>query len=148
MRLEADLNVFHATVDALFTHPGILAPFGLTLLLDTGATRSCLLRDHVHYFGIPYQSLPKDREPTQTAAGEVTPRLLPKVDIFLPIKDSEAEPARLRKFHFEEFQILPPPRGHNPEPRHRVVSVLGMDVLRRFTKWDWDWNSRKLILDE
>ena len=147
MRLTAEINGVHATVNGLFSYPGILAPFGLTFLIDTGATCSCLLRDHVYYFGIPYTTLPDLDEGTETAAGRINPKILGDADIFLPISETENDEPTLRRIHFTDFQILPPPRRHSPEPRHRVVSLLGMDVLRNFTKWSWDWDSEELILE-
>ncbi len=148
MRLTAELNGVHATVNGLFSYPGILAPFGLTFLIDTGATCSCLLRDHVYYFGISYTNLPDAGGGTETAAGWINPKILGQADIYLPISDTEDELPTLRRIHFTDFQILPPPRRHSPEPRHRVVSLLGMGVLQNFTDWRWNWDSRKLVLDE
>jgi hypothetical protein len=34
-----------------------------------------------------------------------------------------------------------------PEPRHRVVSLLGMDVLSSFDSWRWDRDRRRVYLD-
>jgi len=148
MRLIAELNGVHATVNGLFSYPGILAPFGLTFLIDTGATCSCLLRDHVHYFGIPHTRLPDANDGTETAAGRINPKILGQAETYLPISDIEDDPPTLRRLHFTDFQILPPPSRHSPEPRHKVVSLLGMDVLQNFTKWSWDWESRKLVLED
>ena len=147
MRLVAEINGVHATVNGLFSYPGILVPFSLTFLIDTGASCSCLLRDHVHYFGINYSTLPDMGYSTETATGHVSPKNLGEADVYLPISETPEDEPVLRRLHFDDFQILPPPKRHSPEPRHRVVSLLGMDVLKSFTKWSWDWDKRQLILD-
>ena len=147
MRLVAELNGVHATVNGLFSYPGILAPFYLTFLIDTGASCSCLLRDHVHYFGINYPTLPDTGYSTETASGRVNPKNLGKADVYLPISEGPEDEPILRRIHFDDFQILPPPKRHTPEPRHKVVSLLGMDVLQNFTQWLWDWKQGTLFLD-
>jgi len=57
MRLVANIVDMHAEVNAVFNYHGILVPFSLTMVLDTGASCSCLLRDHVRQFGIPFNKL-------------------------------------------------------------------------------------------
>ena len=149
MRLIAKIRGVHAQIDCLLNYRGILAPFPVTMILDTGASCSCLLPDHVHYFRIPYQELTDADRPINTASGIVTPKILPNVDLILPLKTGlNYSQAILWKIFFDEFQILPPPRKHIPQPRHRVVSIIGMDVLKDFKKWLWDWNSSELVLDE
>lgn len=149
MRLIADLNGVHAEIDCLLDHRGILAPFPVTMILDTGASCSCLLPDHVHYFRIPYQELSDSDDHINTASGRVIPKILPNVDLFIPVRTGpNYSQANLWKKSFDEFNILTPPRRYRPRPRHRVVSILGMDILKQFKKWQWDWNSSKLFLDE
>ena len=86
MRLIAKIRGVHAQIDCLLNYRGILAPFPVTMVLDTGASCSCLLPDHVHYFRIPYQELTDADRPINTASGIVTPKILPNVDLILPIK--------------------------------------------------------------
>lgn len=149
MRLIGRIDGVHALLDCLLDHQGLLAPFPVTMLIDTGASCSCLLKDHVHYFKIPYQTLPDADSPITTASGRTIPKLLPNVDLILPVRtDPPYTEITLLGFHFDEFQILPPKRRYVPRPRHRVVSILGMDVLRIFKQWTWDWNEQQLILDE
>lgn len=148
MRLVADIVNGHAQVDALFDYRGILAPFPLTMVLDTGASCSCLLPDHVYYFRIPYTQLEDSPHEASTAGGRVRTKILPDVDLYLPVYGG---PLNTRKqvwpIHFNEFEVIPPLRRHMPEPRHRVVSLIGMDVLSSFNVWRWDWDRKKVYLD-
>ena len=148
MRLIADIDGMHAGVGVLLDYSGILAPFALTMIIDTGATNACLLPDHVHYFRIPYRRLSNARDPSTTVSGRIVPKLLPNVDLFIPVKTGPLHTRdELWQVHFDEFHILPPSRRRLPEPRHRVVSLLGMDVLQYFKNWKWNWGLRKLILE-
>jgi len=149
MRLIARINGMHALIDCLLYYPGILAPFPITMLVDTGASCSCLLQDHVHYFQIPYNRLADADNHVSTASGRVIPKILPNVDLILPVKNEpNFTQTTLCTIHFDRFQILPPSRRYVPILRNRVVSIIGMDVLREFKRWHWDWNSSELILDE
>ncbi len=149
MRLIAEIIGVHAKIDCLLDYRGLLAPFPVTMLLDTGASCSCLLPDHVHYFRIPYQNLADADRPINTASGRITPKILPNVDLILPVRTGPYHSQTiLWKISFDEFQIVPPQRRHVPQPRHRVVSIIGMDILKYFKKWQWDWNASELILDE
>ena len=69
MRLVADIVNSHAQLGVLFYYHGILAPFPLTMVLDTGATCSCLLPDHVYYLRIPYLNLRDSPSEIQYGAG-------------------------------------------------------------------------------
>ncbi len=149
MRLIARINGVHGLIDCLLNYTGILAPFPVTMLVDTGASCSCLLQDHVYYFEIPYRRLADGNEPIRTASGRVTPKILPNVDLILPVRTGpDHSQTGLFKIHFDEFRIIPPQRRFRPVSRQRVVSIVGMDVLRLFKNWQWKWDALELVMDE
>jgi len=148
LRLVADIVNGHAQLGVLFYYHGILAPFPLTMVLDTGATCSCLLPDHVYYFRIPYLNLRDSPGESNMARGRVRSKILPNVDLYIPVLGGpDSDQDQIWPIHFDEFDIIPPLRGHVPEPRHRVVSLLGMDVLSSFDSWKWDRDRRRVYLD-
>lgn len=148
MRLVANIVDMHAEVNAVFNYHGILVPFSLTMVLDTGASCSCLLRDHVRQFGIPFNKLNDAPWSSNTVSGKVTSKLLPRVDLYLPVLTGpDLSHNQMLPFHFDYFEIIPPKRCRPGRPSHRVVSLLGMDVLRYFKNWEWDWDQFKVYLD-
>ena len=75
-------------------------------------------------------------------------KVLPDVDLYLPVLGGPLNTRRqVWPIHFDEFEVIPPLRRHMPGPRHRVVSLIGMDVLSSFNVWRWDWDRKKVYLD-
>ena len=117
-----------------------------TFLVDTGCTTTCLLQDHVLLFGINYSELLDAPGSSTTAGGRITPKLLPNVNIHIPVKTGLFNRENsFVKIAYDELRVMPPDQEHIPRPRNRVFSLLGMDILRQFKKWRW--RRDRLIMD-
>ena len=115
----------------------ILTP--ITFLIDTGASYTCLLPSDVIRLEIPYDELEPSPFPSATALGEVRPRLLRDIKVYLTVIDGGTE--QLLILNFETMRVITPVDGYSIPPPSGAYSLLGMDVLRLFTKWSFedDW---------
>ena len=122
----------------------------IVFLVDTGCTETTLLQGDAIRLRIDWSNLPFKPEDVTTASGQVRPRLLSNVDIFLPIKEGflNRNTSEIMK-HYDQIDLMYFGE-HNAQlqPPLRICtsySILGMDILESFTKWIW--KSDRLIMD-
>lgn len=111
-------------------------------IVDSGASFTTLLPYHVVMLGINWQILPYASIQCTTATGDrVNPRLLQ--DVELHINKNDGKPNSEEIFILPYIHVMPPSLQ---EQIPRSYSLLGMDVLRNFPNWHWDFDKMCLFL--
>ncbi len=122
-------------------------PKPIHLIVDTGSTNTTLLSDDVTRLSINCGILQLSPIPSLTASGTLFPFLLPDVQLIIEVRYGWLNQKRdLGVFHMANIHCMPPT---NPQlmTQQRILhacSLLGMDALRLFKKWEF--TERKLIL--
>lgn len=129
MRFRARRGGPHFYVDAIIQSP-IIPQSVTTFLLDTGCSVTTLLPFDVNRFNLPWRRLIQDG-PVQTGQGHIQPRQLSDVTIRVR---GETGLFNLEKVwisqHFPYIHIMDPTFQCDP------YSLLGMDFLLNFNKWE------------
>ena len=111
-------------------------------LIDSGASFTTLLPYHVIALDIDWENLANARTPCMIANGEpIYAKLLP--DVELHINRNDGKPKSEEIFVLPYIHVIPVPM------RQRIpvsASLLGMDVLRNFPNWHWDFDNMYLTL--
>lgn len=117
-------------------------------IVDSGSVTTTILPLDVVKLGIDCRKLEKGPRPLTTAKGEIFPYILPSVQLNLECNDGRAE--ALDMFPLERIHCIKPRASQKSDPsllfRH-TFSLLGMDVLKYFKKWTWDFENKTLTLD-
>lgn len=141
--------------------------------IDIGTTSTTLLDYDTLRLGVNWSVLPRAQE-CIGASGRTKPRFLCNPTIELPVKKDNN--LSLEPFPLGEVNLIPPkisifyflflfldfsyiqklitwwistPLKYLPILGiNSRFSLLGMDILKRFTVWNWDFKNKKLILDE
>lgn len=107
-------------------------------LVDTGSTYTTILGQDTFKLGIKVKRLPRSKCSSDTAKGHLLPYELPDVKLrFDTNADPEESPIIIP---LEFIQCLPPPKELNrlhPLNLMFSYSLLGMDVLKFFKRWQY-----------
>ena len=116
--------------------------------LDTGCTCTTILDVDAVKLGLDWSCLTKSIHPSMTASGGVNPFELPNVIIGLQTFDDQGK-RTLKQFPLRVLHIIPPddPTAIVPVQYSFSYSLLGIDVLKRFNHWYWDYKKKKVILE-
>ncbi|HLE75909.1 MAG TPA: hypothetical protein VI864_07710 [Candidatus Bathyarchaeia archaeon] len=121
----------------------------LEFVVDSGATFTTLLPYHVLSLGIDCSDLSRTTRPCYSANGDpMYPYELPKVELHLDKNDGKTNGVEI--FVLPLIHCMPPPpRDPQQEPQQfRITnSLLGMDVLKIFKNWIWDFENGQLHLN-
>lgn len=143
LRLVARLNLLHqGRVTAFIRTPYNPTLTPISLLIDTGATYTSLLPGDVIRLGIPYEKLKASRSRLAIAIGEVQPLLLNDVNLYVTVLEGGVE--QFLALNFETIRVIPPMKGY-AIPASGAYSLLGMDVLKHFSRWRFEGD--RLFLD-
>ena len=105
-----------------------------------------LFRSDVIRLGIKHEFLPTVTQTIITANGPVGLKMIKNIEIILPVLAGLLDNKRgYLRVPIENLAILPPNSNHTPLPNELVFSLLGMDVLRLFSRWTY--KNDKLILE-
>jgi len=133
----ARLNPLHqARVNAFIRTPSNHTLTPITFLIDTGASYTCLLPSDVIRLGIPYAELKSSPSLLTTAIGEVRPRLLDRVNIYLTVIEGGTE--QFLALNFKNMRVIPPIEGRTTPAGGTAYSLMGMDVLKHFPRWSFE----------
>jgi hypothetical protein len=127
--------------------PQFSIPKPIHLIVDTGSTNTTLLGDDVTRLSINCTILQLSSIPSLTATGTIIPFLLPNVDLIIEVRHGWFDQKRdFGVFHLENIHCMSPtnPQLMTQQRVLRSCSLLGMDVLSLFTKWEF--TQRTLIL--
>ena len=120
----------------------------LQFIVDSGSATTTILPLEVVKLEIDCTRLRKGLRPLTTAKGEIFPYILPDVQLNLECNDGRID--ALEMFPLERIHCIKPRASHRTDPnllfRH-TFSLLGMDVLKYFRKWIWNFENRTLTLD-
>lgn len=148
MRIVAQLDeYYHAHIFGYFACDQFRHPKPIHLLVDTGCTITTLLSDDVTRLGINCTGL-NQAPPTSTANGLVVPFILPNANFILEVQNGWFNRNNVfSTAHLNEIHCSQPthPQHMTPQRIVRACSILGMDFLRYFPKWQFKAN--KLYLD-
>jgi hypothetical protein len=115
-------------------------PQPIELIVDTGSSNTTLLGDDVTRLGINCSGLRLADVPCQTATELVFPYLLPQVDLILVTFQGwlNRKPV-MTTFQFGYIHCNPPtnPQEMTAERIAQSRSLLGMDFLYQFKKWEY-----------
>lgn len=137
----------HAHIIGYLLCPQFSEPKPIHFLIDTGCTTTTILSDDVTRLNINCSNLSLCSSPTSTANSQVYPYLLPNIGIILKVKHAIFNLREgFRIFRLDYIHCMSPT---NPQllTQHRIISaysLLGMDVLGIFKKWQY--TNRELIL--
>lgn len=112
--------------------------------VDTGSTVTTLLDIDVVRLGLKWQGLEQTK--CDTAAGVIYPYILPRVTVFLKnIVDSKVI---LNAYPLKTIHLIPPedPTKIVPIQYEFCFSLLGMDVLEKFSDLKFNFKEKKMYL--
>jgi hypothetical protein len=111
-------------------------------LIDSGSTFTTLLPYDVITLEIDWESLPLANFNCMCASGNYfRPRVLADVEIHL--NNEDGVPTLEEVFKLPFINVMPPSEDQShAEP----YSLLGMDVLRNFSIWRWQFNSKLFLI--
>lgn len=119
-------------------------PQTFEFLIDSGTSFTTLLPYHVLSSEINCDYLPTASKPCFVANGQpIYPKLLYDVNISI---NSYFQGKRGEENFVLPFIHLMPPNTQQVLPR--TLSLLGMDVLRNFSSWHWDYRTYQLFLNK
>jgi len=127
--------------------PQFNTPKPIHLIVDTGSSITTLLGDDVTRLSINCAILQPSSIPSLTASGTIIPFLLPNVQLIIEVRHGWFnQKSDFGVFHLANIHCMPPT---NPQlmTQQRILhacSLLGMDVLGLFRKWEF--TERRLIL--
>ncbi len=119
-------------------------------VVDSGATFTTLLPYHVNSLGINIGILRRAPKPCYSATGDsIYPHILPNVELHLDKNDGQPRSEVIFTLPFIHcMPPLPPnPLDQIAPLREITTSLVGMDVLRHFSKWNWNFEKGELHLD-
>ena len=122
-------------------------PKPIHLIIDTGSSNTTLLSDDVTRLSINCTILQLSPIPSLTASGTIIPFLLPDVQLLIEVRHGWFNQKRnFGVFHLASIHCMPPthPQLMTQQRILHACSLLGMDILRLFKKWQFTEN--KLIL--
>jgi predicted aspartyl protease len=122
-------------------------PKPIHFIVDTGSSNTTLLSDDVTRLAINCNGLQLSSIECITANGIIRPYLLPSVELtFATFQGWFNRKFSLTTFSLRSINCMPPthPQFLTQQRIMRSCSLLGMDVLRLFKKWQFTEN--KLIL--
>jgi hypothetical protein len=113
--------------------------------LDTCSSKTTLLDIDIVRLGFDWRNL--NRATCSTAVGEACPFVLQDVTLRLEILNNGEK--ILYPFPLEFIHLLPPDDPTTIVPVQYVFaySLLGMDVLKNFKTWKFEYQDKKLILE-
>ena len=119
----------------------------LNFIVDTGSDITTILPVDSLRLDIDFAPLKKSKEPCVTAKGEIYAYVLPNVQVNLSCNDGKK--GSLAMFPLRQIHCLKPSdfTRRNTLMVKFPYSLLGMDVLRYFTKWNWNFDDKTLTLD-
>ena len=140
MRLTATIESFHAYIDGYLVCPILPRPQLIRFMLDTGCTSTTILQDDAIRLGLDCSRLQRMGS-VRTASGNVETRCLTEVTLYLPAR---RWPLNIREGflgkHYPMMCVMPPDeayRAEHPTPDlSGSHSLLGMDLLLQFHKWE------------
>ena len=118
----------------------------MNLLLDTGSTTTTILPALSKNLGIDFSKLKKSTFPCTTAKGDIYPHVLPHVKLTIICNN-------LKNDYFicpmDYILCLKPSRSGkiSNEVINFPICLLGMDILRLFTNWRWNYATHELFLE-
>ncbi len=110
----------------------------LRFIVDTGSTYTTIMSQDAYKLEIDCCKLRKSDCVTETAKGQLNPYELP--DVTLQLEKKVGSKKGMAKFPLGVIHCLPPPDDLNKvNPLSHVLSysLLGMDVLQFFKKWQY-----------
>jgi len=124
--------------------PQFSAPRRVRFYIDSGSTITTLLSIDVVRLNLRWSHLKQTI--CETAIGQAEPFVLPSVFILLKTIENQIE--QLKSYPLNAINLLPPedPCSVYPAQYEFAFSLLGMDVLKAFKTWEWDYQSKQLIL--
>ena len=146
MQLIADLDEnLHASVLGLISCSQLKEEQYVRFLLDTCSTITALLDIEVVKLGLVWKNLKKTK--CDTATGSTWAFVMPKVKLRLEIFNNGKK--KLYPFSLKAVNLLPPddPTTIFPVQYVFAYSLLGMDILKNFRTWTFEYEDKKLILE-
>lgn len=119
-------------------------PRPVRFYIDSGSTITTLLSIDVVRLNLKWSHLKQTN--CDTAIGPAEPFVLPSAKVILKTIDNQTE--QLKPFPLGAINLLPPddPCEVYPVQYEFAFSLLGMDVLKEFKTWKWDWRKKQLLL--
>jgi len=139
MRLIGKIDKLkQARVEGYVRYPPNYQNLQIILLVDTGSSNSCLLPDDVVRLSIDHSSLQSVTKTIVTAKGPVELKVIHQAEIILPVLAGLFDNKRAYvSFPMESLAVLPPGPDFKPLPKELVFSLLGMDILIHFPRWNF-----------
>ena len=124
--------------------PDFKKPITVKFYIDTGSTNTTLLSVDIVKLGIVWRGL--DITTCDTAIGPTEAYVLPCTAILLKTFENKKE--RLIPYPIKGIHLIPPkdPLKVVPVEYEFSYSLLGMDILKNFRTWYWDFSKNELIL--
>jgi hypothetical protein len=139
LRLVAVLDKFkHAYLNGQVLCSQVNNSVPLNFLVDTGSTYTTILGQDSYKLGINFRKLRKASCSSDTAIGRIMPYELS--DVELQLEASAGSTTNPHRIPLKFIHCLPPPRDLNllhPINLMFSYSLLGMDVLQFFKKWQY-----------
>lgn len=120
-------------------------PRQVRFYLDTGSTITTLLDIDVMKLGLKWTHL--EQTECITATGPAHPYILPIATIFLKaLIDNET---KVYPFELDKIHLIPPtnPLSIFPIQYEFGFSLLGLDILQKFSIIKMNWNDKKFVLE-
>jgi hypothetical protein len=118
----------------------------ISFLVDTGCSNSCILPDDVMRLGIDHGSLKTVTKTIVTANGPVNLKVIQNAEVVLPVQVGLLDNKRAYiTFPIENLAVLPPGPNYTPLPKQLIFSLLGMDILSHFPRWNF--GKERLVME-
>lgn len=139
MKIVADLGRYkHAYLNGKLLCSQFNDFMPVHFLVDTGSTYTTILGQDSFRLGLNFKKLGKAGCSSDTAKGRILPYELPDVQLQFEASIGSIESPVVIPLKF--IHCLPPPRDINllhPLDLMSAYSLLGMDVLQFFKKWQY-----------
>jgi predicted aspartyl protease len=135
-----------ARVEGFIRYPPDNVNLQITFLVDTGCSNSCILPDDVKRLSIDHGNLQTVTKTIVTANGPVNLKVIQNAEVVLPVQVGLLDNKRAYvTFPMENLAVLPPGSNYVPLPKELIFSLLGMDVLSHFPRWNF--GKERLVME-
>lgn len=141
-----DVNTNQAYLLGYLLCSQLSTPRRVRFYIDSGSTITTLLSIDIVRLNLRWSNL--TQTDCDTAIGPAKPYELPSVTILLKTIVDEQGTEQLIPHSLDKINLLPPddPCDVVPAQYEFAFSLLGMDILKEFTRWEWNFTKNQLIL--
>ncbi len=135
-----------ARVEGYIRYPPSHINQPINFLVDTGCSNSCILPDDVMRLGIDHGNLKTVTKTIVTANGPVNLKVIMNAEVVLPVQVGLLDNKRAYiTVPMENLAVLPPGPNYTPLPKQLIFSLLGMDILSHFPRWNF--GKERLVME-